>query len=414
MHPTGAAADTTPAALESAGFVWLLARPDADSLAGAGLLARALGDRGIPFQVSVTDRRERDERANANTRAADADADVGGDEDDDLTIALGPTDAAVTTLDPADGPLSVQAAALVGAIGDRPDPVLAHVGAVTSGFDPGLSLDDESVDIRPLESRPGVGVPTDDPVDGLAHSTLVRAAWSGDPDAVAEAIGGAEGQELASLVAIDAVGAPDASARAGATLDRFLHPQVTPDGPFATVAGTADVLAATARMAPGVGVALALGHDVTDAALDVWREHAIAVHAAIDGVTTHRYDGLFALDLAADAPAPARTDAIESVARLAAATTTPEPLVLVVGDGVAALASTSVAMVDGSKRDGATTARGAATDDASAADATIGSYCRALASELGGVADYGVVAGTVTTSDDHDAESVVDATRGCL
>ncbi|WP_247731371.1 hypothetical protein [Halovivax limisalsi] len=336
MTATGRSAEATPAAVESAGFVQLLARPDGDALAAAGVLARALDARETPFQVSVCERADRASRV-----ATDADT---------VTVALGPidvpssSDGSVVSIDPAHGSLTGQAVELADALDVDVDPGLALAGTVAAGTatpdaDPLAELVDIARETGVLDRRPGVAIPTDDPVDGLAHATLVRAAWSGDADAAATATGDAEGRQLASVVAIDAIGCDGASARAAETIDRVLHPDTTPDGPFATVGGLADVLTATARTAPGIGVTLAYGRDVTDVALEAWRTHGEAVHAALDAATTARHDGVFVCRLDDEAPDLARTDAIETVAGLAAATMTPEPVVLAVGDDRIGLAT---------------------------------------------------------------------------
>ncbi|ELZ12631.1 hypothetical protein C479_04522 [Halovivax asiaticus JCM 14624] len=360
MTATGRTTEAQPAAIESAGFVTLLARPDGDALAAAGVLARALAARETPYQVSLG---ERSERA---TRVAT--------DDDAVTVALGPladendptddgTDIGgnpdVRILDPEAGSLTGQAVALVDELDADTEGAADRDGTATAGPDPALALagtiaaghaeaDAEAVatvveiarEAGRLDRQPGVAIPTADPVDGLAHSTLVRAAWSGDEAAVAEAIGDANGRQLASIVAIDAVGHGQATERAATTIDRFVRPDGTPDGPLATAGGLADVLTATAHTSPAAAIALAIGHGGTDAALDAWRTHGEAVHAAIDGADAERHDGVYVLRLDEETPDLARTDAIESVAGLVAATSTPEPLVCVVGDDRLGLATT--------------------------------------------------------------------------
>ncbi|WP_254862175.1 hypothetical protein [Halovivax gelatinilyticus] len=339
MSQLGRPTESTTAAIESAGFVKLLVRPDGDALAAAGVLARALEARGTPFQVSVGSRPDRTAR-------------VTSPEDDSATLALGPlgdvestSDDPIYALDPTDGPLGLQAADLVRDLGDEPDDVLALAGAIAAGVDPtsGPAAQSREIAIEAgrLEPNPGVAVPTSDSMDGLVHSTLVRAPWSGDRDAVDEALGDADDDRtLASLVAIDAVGHETATQRAAETIGRVVHPDETPTGPFETLGGTADVLSATARTARGIGIALAIGHAVFDAAVEAWRDHGLAVHDALDTASTARHDGAFVLKLHADTPVLAQRRAIESVAELAAATITPEPVVCVVGDDRVAVATT--------------------------------------------------------------------------
>ena len=84
-----------------------------------------------------------------------------------------------------------------------------------------------------------------------------------------------------------------------------------------------------ARTESGTGVALAIGHDVSEAALAAWREHGRRAHEAIAVASTGRYDGLAVVD-AGEGP-------VETIARLVADYRSPEPTVLAVGDGEAAL-----------------------------------------------------------------------------
>ncbi|MDG5762021.1 exonuclease [Natronococcus sp. A-GB1] len=338
MSTEGRTAEATPAPLESAGFVRLVSSADGDALAATGLLARAIRERGTPFQVTVgrtvTERTER--------------ATIGEPETDDATIVVGSADADLEAIRLAatDRAATLEAAELVRELGEAPDPVLALAGLVAAGSEPGAGESEwvlETARDRGLVGRrPGVAVPTADPVDGLAHSTRVRAPWSGDPDAVRDALSGLELPEpdaleasdhraIGSLVALDAVGAEDTVEASARSIGRALKPYATPEGPFATVGGYADVLAATARTEPGTGVALAMGHGVDRAALETWRTHGRRAHAALDSASGSRHDGLFVLGIE-DGP-------VETVAEIAVAYRSPEPTVLVVGDGEAALAT---------------------------------------------------------------------------
>ncbi|MFB6097134.1 MAG: exonuclease RecJ [Haloferacaceae archaeon] len=338
------APDAVAAALADAPFVRIVARADGDALAAAGLLARALRDVDVPFQVRV----DPDPAAQAATAA------------DELTLAVGATapDAA-HSLAATDGAASVRAFATARALGVEPDPVLGLAGAVAAGVTPGAAGSDALLAVAEerdlLERRPGVAVPTRDLGDGLAHSTLLHAPFSGamertravlaDLDLPAELDADAH-RRVASLAAVETVGADGATPRSAEAVERALRPYATPAGPFETVGGYADVLGAVAREQPGTGVALALGR-ATDAegdgasvaqavrerALDAWREHALLAHTELRDATTGRYDGLFV----------ARLDAAGDVGRLATAARllrdfrSPEPVALVVSDGAAAV-----------------------------------------------------------------------------
>jgi hypothetical protein len=330
-------ADSVATALSSASFVRLLARADGDGLAAAGLLARALRSADVPFQVRVD--------------AMGADAPAGGD---DLLVGVGSAAAnADVTLAPEGTPTSLRAYRVAAEIEDgaaSPDPVLALAGVVADGATPASAagrLVETAEAAGAIVRRPGVATPVDDVVDGLAHSALLYAPFSGDRDATAAALSslslpdaGTEvdaetHRSIASRVALAVAGDGDATPRAADAVERVLRPYATPDGPVATLGGFADVLTAAARERPGTGVALALGHGGADAALDAWREHGRAVHSALDAATTTRHDGAFVVGVAdGESGSPGR---LATIARLVRDFRSPEPLVVAVGDGVVAI-----------------------------------------------------------------------------
>ncbi|QPV63475.1 hypothetical protein I7X12_02240 [Halosimplex litoreum] len=321
--------------LREADFVRLVGAATGDALAASGVLARALSDRDRPFQVSV----------------ADLPADTERSTDADLTVAVGRTDpVADCSVAGAAEPASETAFVVARELDTGPDVALALAGCVADGRAAAGAVA-EAAEAAGLERRPGVAVPTADLIDGLAHSTLVRGPFSGDPEAAAAALddagfdvdGPADGSGLvvdatildetarrrvASLVALRTVGDDSVPSRGGHAVERALRP--FDGGPFETVGGYADVLDAVARERPGTGVALALGHDVAEAALDAWRAHARRAHDAVADATTGRYDGLFV--------ARAETDAapVATLARLVHAYRSPEPVTLAVTDGAAA------------------------------------------------------------------------------
>ncbi|THE66560.1 exonuclease [Salinadaptatus halalkaliphilus] len=321
--------------VESAGFVRILSRADGDALAASGIVARALAERETPFQVTVG--RTVGERTR---RGALAD-----DDPDDMVLAIGAIDGDATRLDDPDRPATLEAVDLAQALGATPDPVLALAGLVAAGLEPSAGESEwllESARERDLlERRPGVTVPTADPIDGLAHSTRLRAPWSGDREATAEALESIDTDAAAlaeddhraigSLVALDAVGADDASTHAADAIQRVLKPDATPASPFETIGGYADVLEATARIEPGTGATLAMGHAAREPALEAWRTYGTRTHDALETASTRRYDGLYVLDID-DGP-------VEGVADVALAYRSPEPTVLVVADAAAEDAS---------------------------------------------------------------------------
>ena len=335
--PASSASDVA-AELREADFVRLLARADGDCLAAAGLLARTLADRGVPYQVRVG-------RFGATL------ADPNGDEteSDDTTVGVG-LDAAADAHLPADEtPASVTAFDAARDLDGSPDAVLALAGTVSAGHLAGAGESAHVLeDARDEEvvRRPGVGVPTDDIADGLAHSTLAHADYSGDTGAVQATLAelglpaeldDEAHRRVSSEFALAVTGAEAATDRAAERVERALRPHVAPEAPFATVEGYADVLEAVARERPGTGVAVALGHDARGDALDAWRNHAERAHSVLRNGTTGRYDGLFAVRTD-DAP-------VETVARLVRDFRSPEPVALVVSESAAGAAAVEDASV---------------------------------------------------------------------
>jgi hypothetical protein len=340
--------DSAAAALSSTSFVRVIASADGDGLAAAGLLARALRRADVPFQVRV-------DAGGATVPAGD----------DGLVARVGSTSAEVNadvTVVPEAGPASLRAYRIATDLSRNagtaaPDPTLALVGTVADGATPASAAGDlvETAEAAgTIVRRPGVATPVADAVDGLAHSTLLHAPFSGDRDATAAAMsslplpGGDTDADaeihrsIASRVALAVAGDDDATPRAADAVERALRPYATPEAPFATLGGFADVLTATAREQPGTGIALALGHGGPDAALDAWRTHSRAVHTGLDSASTTRHDGVLVARIGDEdgATAPAGTPGrLATIARLACDFRSPEPLVVAVGDGVAAIAA---------------------------------------------------------------------------
>jgi hypothetical protein len=361
MSTTGRTATAAPAdlaaTLREAPFVRILAAADGDSVAASGVVARALD---CPFQVSVTRTAAERERRAADFTEQSRDAAatlVVGDDADGPAVAGRDAPACVTVVD------------VARELGASPDPVLALAGIVAAGTVPGEGESESvlaSADERDLvERRPGIAVPVADLADGLAHTTLAHADFSGDPTAAGAALAELDlpaalddeaRSAVASLVALSASGGEGATPRAAESVERALRPYAAPESPFATVGGYADVLATTAEAAPGTAVAAALGHDVRDAALTAWRDAAERAHRALREATTGRYDGLFV----------ARYDAapVATTARLLRDFRSPEPVALVVGDSEAAAAAVDDRAVGAAMRAGATAVGGEASGDA--------------------------------------------------
>jgi hypothetical protein len=335
-HEPSAGGDPTAVAtrVSDASFVRIVARADGDGVAAAGVLARALSSVDTPFQVSAA------RTVEARTERVDRAATHAGD--DEVTVLVGGAAAPEAVRIDEGGPASVAAWRVAREVSDDADPVLALAGAVAAGVTPGSDGSApvlEAARESGLGRRPGVAVPTADLADGLAHSTLVHAPFSGDVERAHSALaevgvdpegeaGPERGRTVASLVAIEAAGDEAATPGAADAVERALRPAV-PGGPFRTVGGYADVLDAVAREKPGTALALALGREVRDPALSTWRDHATRAHGAVRTASTGRYDGLFAARVdAEDVP-------VGTVARLLSAYRSPEPVTLVVADGQA-------------------------------------------------------------------------------
>ncbi|RJX43951.1 exonuclease RecJ [Halonotius aquaticus] len=353
---TDAAAATAPdaanrvaSAVAAAPFVRVFGHADGDALAACGLLAVALRDREIPFRVHVSADPAGDavaaETAEDNSSGAgEPDADA---ESQSLVVSRGQRGPADLTV-PARGdrqPASVAAATISRELGVDPDPVLALAGIIAAGETPGGAGSDDLLAAAKsaglVERRPGVAVPTADRAADLAHSTRLDAPFSGDVDAAGDLLADlgiptdsdaeidAETRTaLASAVAVATATADPAAPQAADSVEAALRPYATPTAPFATLGGYADVVSALAREAPGVAVSLAFGAPgAVSEAVDIWRDHAAAAHAALDSPTTGRYDGVFVLRVETDRPA-----VLPTVARLARAYRSPEPIALVVTD----------------------------------------------------------------------------------
>lgn len=295
--------------LSDAEFVRVAPRADGDAIAAAGLLLRALSTRSIPFQARVVPLVEEPPA-------------------DDSTIPIGFPDG----LGSGERPASAVVAELVRELDCEPDPGLALAGCFLAGNADAADTD--------LDRRPGVGVPLADLADGLAHSTLVHASFSGDETATGAALSKLIDDEraVASLAALETLALEGASDYAATAIERAVRPHVTPDGPVETAEGLADVLGCLARDAPGVALALAMGHDVRNAALDAWRTHSKTAHEALRTADTGRYDGLFVAQIY-EGP-------VETVARLLRDFRSPESTVLVVSDVEAGVASRSASATE--------------------------------------------------------------------
>jgi len=335
MSATGRPDESTPQAsdiavdLLDAGLVRLVADATGDAVAAAGLLTNALESNGVAHQTSVVALAEPAERAT----------------DADLTVSLGRPSVDADAVFGVDGTPASETALSVAATLGSPDYELALAGSYAADTPPGSDLLATASE-HGLERRPGIGVPTSEFADGLAHSSLVHAPFSGSTDAASEALASAgvaetvsgdhadeTHQRVASMVALAVCEDEQSTPRAAETLERFLRPLATPGGRFETVEGYADVLDATARERPGLAVPLTLDAVDSSTPLDLWRQHTTRAHEAVRSAATVRYDGLFVVRCDGTAP-------LGTVARLVRDFRSPEPLVLAVADGEAAVTTT--------------------------------------------------------------------------
>jgi hypothetical protein len=366
MAATGRSTGDLAARLADAPFVRVAPRADGDSIAAAGLLLWALADRSTPFQARVV-------------------APTADPPEDDATIPIGFDGGPA----PPDRPASAAVAETVRELGMEPDPALALAGCHAAGTPPSAT----ELEV-PFERRDGVGIPTADLADGLAHSTLVHAGFSGDEGSVGAALAelaGDDGRSVASLLALETVGAEGATPRAADRLERALRPHATPEGPFESVEGYADVLDCLAHEAPGLALALAMGHDVRVAALETWRAYAKTAHRGLREATTERYDGLFVarLDERTDTPesaadsesefdGPQPSVPVETIARLLLEFRSPEPIALAVADGEAAATSVEDASLGETMEAAANAVGGSGGGTATRGSATFGAEASAF------------------------------------
>lgn len=292
-----------PGELANASFVELRVAPSVDALAGAGMLTAALEARGVPFHARV-------DTGNDNG-SSEAGAFLGTNEAPDGQIHIPHGEVAAATTQVAHAWETEDVAGL-------------QDSAAVFGE---LRRDDRTTD--------GLGVPLDDTVDGLAHSTLVHGPFSGDEEESAAMYDRVDGDpvDLASLVTLETIGG--AGPHAASALERFLAPIRTPDGPFATAAGTADVLDVLGEVNPGLGLALVCGQrDARKTAIRTWKRVATDIHARAESVSPASDAAIATLD--SDVPAPA------ALARVVRDYRTTAPATLVTGPDTIGIASSAV------------------------------------------------------------------------
>lgn len=282
----------------SGDFVELRIAPTVDALVAAAILANALERHGTPFRTRATDARPRD--------------------DEEIAVGFG-------------GNSPVPA-------GNATRTAIDLAEALGTDTDPTEMASAELLGRRPVtaERVPGLGLVTDDRVDGLAHSTLVHGPFSADLKAaerMLDRVADERDAAIPSVMALTLLEDPDG--QPSAAVGRMLGKVQTPDGALATANGLSDVLDVLSDIDPGLGLALAHGHDaaVSDA-LDTWRQTATEVHAACREIPPE-VDGPIA-EVRTDVDAPA------VLARLVRDFRTTAPVVLVRGSNGGAVAAQDV------------------------------------------------------------------------
>jgi len=304
--------------VREASLCHLLVTADGDAIAAAATLAAACDAVGTPYHVSTVRTRAELER-----RVATVD-------DDARTVAIGAENPDTHAI--VDPPVSVRASEVASDLGAVPDPEPVLAGIVAAGTDP-ADVAPDLLNRADAEPTVGVAIPTDDFADGLAHTTLAHADFSGEREAVSAELDrlgeDPDPRAVASLLSLATVGAEGASERAAVAVERAIHPYRIEE-PFATVGGYADVLSALSGRSPGLALALAMTGEGRQVALPAWRERALRTHEAIRSADTARYDGLVVACV--DGP-------VAPVARLIRDFRAPEPVVLAASEDEAAIAA---------------------------------------------------------------------------
>lgn len=288
--------------LATASFVRLVTAPTAEAIAACGMISRSLQSARVPFHASIT------VAAQATCENA-------------TTVSIGhsPSLAADHCLGP--GHAVAEASDLLRDQGLEAEPGL-QIGRV-------LGPTDEKRGSGRSDSREaGLGMAVPELVDGLAHSSLVHGPYSGDPALAREFLDGIDAedpQHVASAVALGTMADTAQSSRAGWALSRFLGPRHTPEGPFETAAGTADVFDLLAPVDPGLALSIACGDTgARERALGTWRRQSTALHDRLANASVESHSGV--------AVVQTDIDSVEPLARLVLDYLAPEASVAVVSD----------------------------------------------------------------------------------
>lgn len=253
--------------LASDEFVSFRVAPSMPSIVATTILTTGLDGRGIPYQVRMTPTLD----------------------SKDVTVAVGTSESPRTGIHLPASSVRSDAIHIAHALGDEPNTERERLGAVFSQRDPSEGA--------------ALGIPVVDVADGIAHSTLIHGRFSGDIDTAAAFLDGIDIDEptsVASAVTLEV--AKRGHPRSTQAIERFLGFGPRSDGPFASVAGEADVLDVLAEVDPGLALALASGGDRATKALETWRETATVLHEACRDVNETGNDTIVARDIECRAP----------------------------------------------------------------------------------------------------------------
>lgn len=251
--------------IKSDEFVTLHVAPSVPSLVATRVLTSAFDARDIPYQARIS-------------------TDIG-----DVTLCIGTYDVPVT------------------GIHIEPDATVDEVRRIARELD----VDVANEDVAPgtvfwdaIETTDSaLGIPREAIDDGLAHSTLVHGSFSGDIEALNGFLEGVDTDDRTAVMSAITLGAlANGGSRTAPALERLLASGRRSDGPFASVAGEADVFDVLCEADPGIALAIACGRSTLDDGMDRWRTVANSVHEAVRTAHVDPSANLVSIDTSCVAP----------------------------------------------------------------------------------------------------------------
>lgn len=297
---------------ENAGFVHLVGVDNGASLAATGVMARTLRAIDIPFQASLASFPDEQHTS------------------DDATIAIGWNGGDISFSTGSLVEIAWQCGSALAP--DVVEPDLAFAGLRSEGF-PMSTLEID----RPTQS-PGIALPTEDVITGLAASSNLRGPFSGTEENASSFVSelALEEQDIihsrkgASAIALAVL--RDTGPRGSDALTNVLHPHQS--SRFMTIEGYAEILDAIAKEEPGTGLALVLGNPVEEDVYHCWQQHGKQAHQALSAAETQRHKGLFVARSEDDFP-------LRTISRICHNYVSPEPITVAVGQSRGAIVASS-------------------------------------------------------------------------